>query len=179
MAITRKTDKDAKIISQCARGRYLRNVNCVTFSAASARGNNTAPQKIMADVIPNETCTKGIFIAPCAGKVLGVYANGSPYIDMASGGAAYVQVYKATSGADIALLTDNTNLGIKVGDVTVPTADTALDGTLSSTAGVVDLTAGQNVYATLNVRSAAVESVVGYLTLAVEWMPADKSYSQA
>jgi len=180
MAHTRVIDKDARIIAQCSSGKFMRNISSISFSVGLDRLSNIAPKKIMADAIQNETSQKGIFVAPCACKVLGVYANGSPYVDMDVAGTVYVQVYKSVAtGGDTALLTDNTNSGIKVGDATVPTVDVAIDGTLSTTAGVVDLTVGQHVYAILTVSDHAVQSAVGNITITVEWRPDDAAYASS
>ena len=180
MAHTRITNKDARIIAQCSSGKHIRNINNIEFSVGAARTNNTAPNLIMADAIQNEISTKGVLVAPCAAKILSISANGSPFVDMDVAGTTYVQVYKAVSGgADTALLTDNSNSGIKVGDATVPTADTAIDGTLSTVSGVDELTVGQHVYAILTVSNHAVQTAVAYVTVTVEWMSTDAAYASS
>ena len=177
MAHTRIVDKDARIIAQCAAGKFQRNISSQTFSIATDRAANDADSLLMASVIRNETAYKGIFVAPCACKVLGVFVNGSPYVDMDVNGTVYLQVLKAViGGSDTVLLTDNSNSGIAIGSATVPTLDTALDGSLSTTAGVVDLLVGQNVYARVVVSNHAVEAI-GYVTATVEWIATDTSFS--
>ena len=175
MAHTRTTNKDARIIAQCSSGKYIRRVETVCFSVALDRATNVDPRLIMASVIQNEAAVKGIFTAPCDGKVLSVYANGSPYVDMAAGGTVYVQVRKAViGGSDITLTTGS---GILVGEATLGTAitsDVANDGTLSATSSDLDLLSGQHVYATLTVSNHAVDAR-GFITVNVEWMPSDAS----
>ena len=179
MAHTRVINKDARLVAQCAAGRYLRYTCSIPVSVGQARTNNTAPNLIMADVIKNETWYKGIFVAPCAAKILAIYANGSPFVDMAKSGTTYAQFYKGVGGgADTALLSDNTNNGIAIGTATVPTQDTAIDGTLVS-AAVATLTVGQHVYAKVTVSNHNVETAVAYVTLTVEWMPIDTQYASS
>jgi len=178
MAHTRIVNQDARIISQCAKGRYIRNVEKVIFSVGQARGNNSDPNLIMADAIKSEFSIKGVFVAPCAGKVVGVYVNGSPYVDMAAGGTVYVLVYKTAAGSATAFITDNSASGIKVGSETVPSPDVAIDGTLSTTTSDLEFTVGQLIYARLTVSAHNVDAR-GFITVCVEWIPTDAAYASS
>jgi hypothetical protein len=108
MAHTRVTNKDARIIAQCSSGKYMRNIEHQSFSVANDRSSNVDPGLIMADGITTETFKKGLFVAPCAGKVVGVYVNGSPYIDMAAGGTVTLNVSKAVNDSAVSLTADAT-----------------------------------------------------------------------
>lgn len=169
-------DPQARFMEQCTQGRKVRNIARTGFSVAQARTNNTDPNLANATAIKAQTEYKSFFVAPCDCKVVRIYVNGTPYVDMASSGTTYVQVYKAVIGAsDTALLTDNTASGIQVGEATLGSAtvlDTAIDGTLSSTAGVVNLLEGQHVYAKIVVSNHNVDAR-GYISLCMEWTPTD------
>ena len=173
--MARTTDKAARIVEQCARGRRIRNVQSLGFIVAAARTNNIVPNRIMADLIQNETEIFGFFVAPCACKVLRIVANGTPFVDMATGGSVTAKLTKAViGGADVDLCST-----IAIGAETVPATDTPIDATLSATAGVLDLIDGQHVYATVVVSNHAVDTVVAYITLAMEWIPMDISYASS
>ena len=161
--MTKSTDFRDPILFQCSRGQRTRNVNSITFSLAGARTNNTAPNRIMADVIAGETEVIPIFTAPCATRVIRIYANGTPYADQGVGETTVVTTYK--SGA-VAL-----GAGITVGDATVPTANTALDDVLVG-GTTMDLAEGNHVYASV-VCAAGTFVAVAYITLNVEWVPTE------
>jgi hypothetical protein len=174
MAHARTTSQDARVIDQCARGRRIRNVATFGFSVGNARTNNTAPNRIMADVIAGETEIFPAFVAPCACKVLRIYANGTPFIDNDTGQTSTVKLTKAVIGAGDTDLCST----VTIGSATVPTSDTAIDAALVTTAGVLDLIEGQNVYATV-VVGATVQTAVAYITVCMEWVPMDASYASA
>jgi len=170
MAHAKVNNKDARIIAQCSAGKRMRYVTNMGFIIANARTNNTAPSRIMATVITSETEVKGFFVAPCACKVLRITANGTPFADMAAGGSVTVKLTKAViGGTDLDLCST-----IAIGAATVPTADTAIDATLATTAGYLDLIEGQHVFATIVVSAHAVDTAVAYITLMMEWMPTDR-----
>ena len=169
MAHTRTTDPDARVIDQCSKGRRTRYVVSKSFIIAGARTNNTAPNRIMADLIQNETEIFGVFVAPCAAEVIRITANGTPFADMAAGGTATAKLTKAViGGSDLDLCST-----IAIGAATVPTADTAIDAVLATTAGYLDLLEGQHVFATVAVSNHTVDTAVAYITLEMEWMPKD------
>jgi hypothetical protein len=175
MANVRTTDKDARLIKQLADGKYTRYVASQGFIIALARTNNTPPNRIMADVIKNETEVAGFFVAPCACKVVRIAANGTPFVDMATSGTVTAKLTKAViGGSDVDLCST-----IGIGAATVPTADTCIDATLSSTAGALDLLVGQHVFATIAVSNHDVETAVAYVTLMMEWYPTDKCYASS
>jgi hypothetical protein len=167
MAHTRTADIDARIIQQCARGRRIRNVASIGFSVASARTSNTAPARIMADVIGGETEKFPFFIAPCDCKVIRITANGTPFVDNDTGETSTAKLTKAViGGTDVDLCS-----AITIGSATAPTADTAIDATLSSS-DVLNLVEGQHVYATVTIGN-TVQTAVAYITLMMEWVPMD------
>lgn len=152
-----------------AQGLRLRNTSSRYFSVALNRLDNTAPDRVMATVIRNETEVLPIFVAPCACRVLRIYANGSPFADMAAGGTVVVTTSKAViGGTDTAL-----GAGITVGSETVPTLDTAIDDVLTGGA-TSDLLEGQHVYATVVVSDHDVETAVAYISINVEYVPTEQ-----
>jgi hypothetical protein len=160
---------EAQILKQCSEGRRTRNVECKSYIIANARTNNTAPNRIMADAIQGETVIKGFFVAPCKCRVLRISANGTPYADMAAGGTATAKLTKAVIGTtDVDLCST-----MAIGAETVPTLDTAIDATLSTTAGALDLIDGQHVYTTITVSGHNVDTAVAYITIMLEWMSTD------
>ena len=170
--MARTIDKAARIVEQCARGRRIRNIQSLGFTVAAARTTNVAPNHTMADLIQNETEVFGFFVAPCACKVLRIVANGTPFVDMATGGSVTAKLTKAViGGADVDLCST-----IAIGAETVPATDTPIDATLSSTDGALDLIDGQHIYATVVVSNHAVETAVAHITLAMEWIPMDIGY---
>lgn len=170
--MARSKDKDARLIEQLARGRRTRYTASVNFSVAEARTNNTAPNRIMADAIKNETVIKPVFVSPCNCKVVRIVANGSPFVDLDVGGSTNVKLTKDVIGAADVDLCSN----IAVGAATVPTLGTAIDGTLSTTANALDLLDGQHVYATIVVSNHTVETAVAYVTVTLEYVPTDAGY---
>jgi len=179
MAHTRTTDQEARIIDQCARGRYIRNVNSVDYIIAAARTDNTAPNNIVADVIPGEIRQKGMLIAPSDGKIECIMVNGSPYATLASGGVYMLQTYKQGK----ALVTGS---GLRIGGTAVSGFVTALnsgvtyDLTLNTASGYeTTFTAGQAIYSTVTANSGVVQSGPGLITVSVEWIPYDASYASS
>ena len=168
MAHVRTSNKDSRVLEQCARGRRLRNVVTKDLIVGQDRSNNTAPNRIMADVIAAETEKFGFFVAPCACKVTRIWVNGTPFIDNDVAETSTITLAKANIGAS------DTDLcsAITVGSATAPTSDTAIDATLSTTAGVLNLLEGQHVYGTIVVDT-PVETAVAYLTVCMEWIPLD------
>ena len=160
-------DPNARLLEQCTQGRFIRNIATLGLIVGNARTNNTAPNRIMADAIAGETLIKGFFIAPCEAKVTRIYVNGSPFIDNNAGDSTIKVTKGVIGGGDTDLCS-----ALTIGSDTLPTADTAKDATLITTAGVLDLKEGQHVYATL-VVGATVQSTVGILTLCMEWVPVD------
>ena len=167
MANVRSTDNDARLIEQEARGRRVRYVACKGISVDTNRATI-----IMATAIQNETVILPMFVAPCDGKVVRITSCGSPFVDMAAGGSVNAKLTKAVIGdTNIDLCTD-----MLIGDATVPTADTAIDAVLSTTATDLNLLNGQHVYATVVVSNHTVD-VAGYVTLMMEFVPTDVSYA--
>ena len=157
------------LLFQCARGQRTRHVNSVGVIIASARTNNTAPARIMASLIQNETEVFPIFTAPCAARVVRIYSNGSPYADMDVAGTVVATTSKAVIGASDTAL----GAGITIGDATVPTLDTAIDDVLVG-GTTMDLLEGQHVYTTVVVSNHAVQTAVAYITINVEWVPVEQ-----
>lgn len=164
MAHTVIQNKDARIIAQCATGKHLRKIAETRFSVAADRST-----VIMADAIRNEDSVKGLMVAPCNGKVIGIYANGSPYVDMATSGTVYVQVYKNTSTALVQ------NSGLLVGEATLGTTittDTATEATLTLTSANLSFVTGDHLYAKMTVSDHVVDAT-GYITVEAEWLATD------
>jgi len=174
MANVRSTDNDARLIEQLARGRRTRYTQSLGFSVAEDRATNDTDSLIMADAIKNETLVKAFFVAPCDGKVVRIVANGSPFIDMATSGTVTAKLTKAVIGGSDTDLCST----IAIGAATVPTLDTAIDAVLSTTATDLDLLNGQHVYLTAVVSNHTV-SLIGYVTVTMEWVPTDIGYAQS
>lgn len=163
--MAKTTDHRDQILYQCARGQRTRHVNSVKLSVAAARTNNTAPNRIMATLIQNETEVIPIFTAPCAGRVLRIYANGTPYVDMDVSGTVVATTYKSAATA--------LGAGIAIGAATVPTANTAIDDVLVG-GTTSDFTEGQHIYTSVVVSNHAVQTAVAYVTINVEWVPTEQ-----
>lgn len=173
MSHTRVVDKSARIIDQCAKGRFIRNVATVDYIVANARSNDTAPNRIMADLIANDSSQKGLFVAPCNGTIESIMVNGSPYFTQQSGGLTMLQVYKQ---GQVVI----TGSGMLVGGcATSGVTPQALSSgvTYDATISGASFTAGQAIYAVLATSNDAVTSGPGYITVSVEWVPDDKSYA--
>lgn len=174
MAHARTTDKDARLIAQLATGKYLRYIAEVPFIVAEDRAAIDTESHFLADVIGSAgAANKAVFIAPCACKVVRVYANALAFVDNAAGGSTSAIFYKAVIGdTDVAL-----NSALAIGAATVPTAETAIDGTLSTTSSDLDLIEGQLVYVTVTNSAHAVDARTDGLVLGLEWYPTDTSYA--
>lgn len=164
MAHARTQDPDARLIEQCSQGRRVRYVASKPAILALDRTAIDTDSHILADVIDGETsCLIPIFVAPCKAEVVRCFVNAVTY--PTTSGAATVVFTKAVIGdTDIAL---NTAI-----DIDAPTAETAIDGVLSTTSGALDLLEGQLVYAVVAL-SATTSAKSDGLVLAVEWLPKD------
>ena len=171
MAHTRTTDDDARMIEQCSRGRRVRYVATVPVIVANARTNMTDPNHAIADVIKNVTLNKALFCAPCDCEVVRVYANAKAFIECASGGTVTAKATKAViAGSDVDLCS---TIAISGESGSVPTAETAIDGTLSITSGALDLVEGQLVYVVVAVSNHDVDARSDALEICMEWVPKD------
>jgi len=171
MAHARTTDSDARLIEQCSQGRRVRNIYSIPLIIAAARTNMTDPNHALADAIQNQTITKGVFVAPCAGKITRCYVNAGTYATCDTGGSATVKMTKAVIGTTDVDLCSTIGVGAVSGSV--PTAETAIDGTLSTTSGALNLVEGQLVYATLAVSDHAITDRSENLIAAIEFVAKD------
>ncbi len=164
MAHTRTADSDARLIEQCSQGRRIRNVASVPVIFAKDRATIDTDSHLLATIIDGETsCTVPMFVAPCAAEVVRCYVNAVTF--PTTSGAATVKASKAVIGTtDVDLCST-----ISVDD---PTDETAIDGTLSTTSGALNLVEGQLVYATLAL-SATTSARSDSLVVCVEWVPKD------
>lgn len=168
MAHTKSADSNARIIEQCTQGRKLRYIYAIPLIAAQTRNDMSSPDNMLADAIKSTTACKGVFAAPCAGKVVRVYANALTYATCAASGTVTV---KATKGGAVDL---NTAFNVSGEAGSVPVSDTAIDGVLSTTAGALDLVEGQLVYATLVVSAHNITTCTDGLNLNVEFAPTEQ-----
>ena len=170
MAHAKTTDYRDTLLYQCSRGFRGREVSTRKAIVALNRSDNTAPDRIMATAIKSETEVVPIFAAPCAARVLRIYANGTPFALMAAGGTVTATVYKAViGGSDSALCS-----AVTVGQETAaPTADTAIDATLTG-GTTMDLLEGQHVYVSIAVSAHDVLTNVAYISVNVEWAPTEQ-----
>ena len=171
MTHTRAIDIDARVVDQVARGRHIRNIESQSYVIAGARGNNTAPNSIMADVIPGEAFTKGIFVAPSEIKVVDIMANGAPWAVTDSGGVIMLQVY--AQGRRL-----GTSSGLQIGGYATSGFVTALSSGVTYDLSLVSgdqntVSEGQAIYSTVTADSVAVLSGPGMITVSVEWIPFD------
>jgi hypothetical protein len=162
MAHAKVVNDEAKILKQCSEGRRIRNLAVVPVILAKDRGAIDSDSHILATLIDGETSANvPVFTAPCACKIVRLFANAVTF--PATSGAATLTWYKANIGAgDTAL---NTALSIDA-----PTDETAVDATLSTTAGVLDLIEGQLVYCTIALSATSTARSDG-LVLCAEWIP--------
>ena len=167
--MTRTTNDEAQVLYQCARGYRTRHTNFVPIIVANARTTMVDPNHVLADVILNTTANKAVFIAPCNCKVVRCYVNAGTYATQAAGGTTTVKLTKAViAGTDVDLCST-----ITVGSDSVPTAETAIDGTLSTTSGALDLVEGQLVYAVMVVSNHNVTDRSEDMIVGIEWVPKD------
>ncbi len=167
--MTRTTDRDARLLEQLARGRRTRYTAQQWVNIADDRAADDADSSIFADVIRNQTVAIPLFIAPCAGKIVRCGVNATQYVTIASSTCTIRFLKAVIGGTDVELDTGTTSIGA----ATAPTADTAIDATLSATAGVTNLIEGQLVYC--NVVTAAQDITAKSLgmCLMVEFVPTD------
>ena len=190
MAHTRSIDKSARIIEQCARGRYIRNVNIQSFTIAGARTNDTVPNRIMADVISSGDCKRGVFVAPSDATVEGISIVGMPHpMHTLTSGLTYIQFYKVRADTtNVPMLSDNAGLGLQIGGVIFAAAtsgnvpiwtstNVVIDGTFYQS-GQTSLLAGDAIYTTIS-SFAIYTSAVACVTTMLEWVPNDKSYASS
>jgi len=166
MAHARTADNDARLIKQCSMGRRIRNIWAQPAILADARTAIDTESHILATVIDGEVSANvGIGVAPCVAEVTRCYVNAKTF--PTTSGAATITFYKAViGGSDVAL---NTAI-----DIDAPTAETAIDGVLSTTSGALDLLEGQEVYAVIALSAITSVRSDG-LIMCVEWIPKDKS----
>ena len=164
MAHTRSTDSDATIVKQCGRGRRVRYIYSVPIIMAADRVTIDADSHVLATVIYGETSNNvGVFVAPCKGEVVRCYVNAVTY--PITSGAATIKFTKAViGGTDIDLCSTI--------DVDNPTDETAIDGTLSTTSGALDLVEGQLVYC-VAALSATTSAISDGMVACVEFVPKD------
>lgn len=165
MAHVRTTNKDARIIEQCARGRRIRNIHTVPIIMAKDRAAIDADSHLLADAIDGDTTNKSVFVAPCVGKVVRCTVNAKQY--PSTSGTATIKFTKAViAGTDVDLCSTI--------DVDNPTDETAIDAVLSTTSGALDLVEGQLVYAIIVLVATTSErsdAMIGE----VEFIPMDTS----
>ena len=171
MAHTRTKNDDARMLEQCSRGRRVRYVATVPVIVANARTNMVDPNHAIADVIKNDTVNKAVFCAPCDCKVVRVYTNAKAFVECAAGGTVTAKATKAVIGDTDVDLCDTIAISGESGSV--PTAETAIDGTLSTTSGALNLVEGQLVYVVVVVSNHDVDARSDALEICMEWVPKD------
>ena len=189
MSHTRSIDNSARIIDQCARGRFIRNVNTVTYVIATTRSGNVADSRKMADLITNESgAFKALLVAPSDGKVETITARGTLWPVMASGGYVLATVFKegkpmitgsgyVIGGHDISGFQNALS-----GHFTALTSGTAYDLTLNTASGYeVTFTEGQAIYTMLSMSNTTLKSgtAPSMVAISMEWVPQDKSYASS
>jgi hypothetical protein len=164
MANVRSMDNQARLLDPYARGRRVRYIRAKDVILALDRTTIDGVSHILADIIDGETsCTKGIFAAPCDGKIVRVYTNAKTY--PVTSGAATIKVSKAVIGAS------DVDICATI-DINGKTAETAIDGVLSTTAGYTNVITGQLVYLTAALSATTSASSVA-LVVNVEFVPTD------
>jgi len=155
------------VYAEIGSGVRQRKITSIPFILANVRTNMTAPNHVLADAIPGETSFgKGVFIAPCRGRILKVSVNAAAF--PVNGGAANtitVDVQKAVIGdSDVSVLASPI-------EIENSTAETALHGTLSATSGAIDFIEGQEIYAIVAVSADAITTRSDGAVITIEWMP--------
>jgi hypothetical protein len=163
MTHQKNSSPQQKILHELNHQYRTRRVKFSPFQIAEDRASMVAPGSSIADCITAETIEIPIMIAPCNGKLLRAYVNAS--IFPTSAGVATVQIKKAVIGAaDIAMCTAI--------DIDNPTDETAIDGTLATTAGYLDFIEGQLIYAeiiaTVSISVRSEGAIAG-----IEWVPTE------
>ena len=165
MAHTKTTSHESRLVYQCGKGHRRREVARCKLIVANARTNMTDPNHSVADVIINDSCNKGIFIAPCAAKIERIYVNANVYPTNAAGTVTVKCTKAVIADTDVDLCTalaiDNN------------TDETAYDATLSTTSGALDLLEGQLVYVVCAVSNNAIVARSSGLIVNLEWRPTE------
>jgi hypothetical protein len=163
MANVRSMANEARWLDPYARGRRVRYIHSQPVIYALTRGAIDGVSHPLATIIDGETgCYRAIFSAPCDGKIARVYVNAKTY--PTTSGAATIKVSKTAVGTDVDICAAI--------DINGKTAETAIDGVLSTTAGAVNVTTGQLVYATLALSATTSASSVA-MVVCVEFVPTD------
>jgi hypothetical protein len=163
MANVRSMANEARWLDPYARGRRVRYIYTKPVIFALDRTTIDGVSHILADIIDGESgCYRGVFSAPCGGKIARAYVNAKTY--PTTSGAATVKVSKTSSGSDVDICAAI--------DVNGKTAETAIDGVLSTTAGAVNVITGQLVYVTLALAATTSASSVA-MVVNVEFVPTD------
>lgn len=165
--MARTADRDARLLEQMARGRRTRYTATRWIQIADDRAADDADSAIVADVIRGQTVAIPIFIAPCVGKVVRCGANATQYPTIAAS-TVTLRFYKAVIGAG------NTALDTAATTVSGLTADTSVDATLSTTAGVTDLLEGQLVYCDVVAANQDITAKSLGMSLMCEFVPLDQ-----
>lgn len=173
--MTRTTSREARLIEQEARGRRVRYTKNRWIKIAEDRTNDVDPSEATADVIRTQTVSIPIFVAPCAGRFLRGSINATQWVEIGVGGTVTARFYKAViGGADVALTAATTISWVTGG--TALTADTVIDGTLSTTSTDLDLLEGQLVYCDIAASNHAIAAKSLGMCLMTEFCPLDAGY---
>ncbi|MDO8619396.1 MAG: hypothetical protein Q7R49_05655 [Candidatus Daviesbacteria bacterium] len=169
MAHTRTTNKDARLLEQLARGRRTRYTAQQWIQIADDRAADDADSSVFADVIRNQTVAIPLFIAPCAGKIVRCGINATQYVTIASSTCTMRFLKAVIGGTDVELDTGTTSIGA----ATAPTAETAIDATLSVTSSDLDLIEGQLVYCNVVTANQDITAKSLGMVLFIEFCPTD------
>jgi len=163
MAHAKDSHPEQKILQQLNRGHRTRRIKFAPWQIAEDRNDMTDPGSWIADCITAETIEIPIMIAPCDGTVVRCFVNATTY--PTSGGVATVQIKKAVIGGTDLAMCDAI-------DCDNPTDETAIDGTLATTAGYLDFLEGQLIYAEIKATTSISARSEGGIA-GIEWYPTE------
>lgn len=173
--MTRTIDRDATLLTQIARGRRARYCWNEWIQIAEDRiDDSSADSAVVADVIRSQTVAVPIGVAPCVGKIVRCSVNATQWVEIAAGGTVTLRFYKAVIGAANTAITSATSTISWVTGGTALTADTVIDSTMSTTAGVTDVLEGQLIYVDVVASNHAIAAKSLGLCVLVEFVPLDQ-----
>ena len=173
--MTKVIERKERIMDQLGKGYRTRYVEFVEVIVAQDRtDDSSADSDKLADAIKNEQAMyKGLFVAPCNGRILRCFANALQWPGNAAAGALTGTWYKSTPTAETAL---TVALSLEAAG---NTAKTAVDATPAAgwgdnrTLGINDMNEGEMVRLVIAVANADVLTKSENMVLGIEFMPTE------
>ncbi|MDP2702633.1 MAG: hypothetical protein Q8P98_11245, partial [Candidatus Rokubacteria bacterium] len=135
--------------------------------------DTSADSAVTADIIRSQTVAIPISVAPCTGKIVRCSINATQWVEIGVAGTVTARFYKAVIGAANTAITSATTTISWVTADTELTADTVIDGTMTTTAGVTDVIEGQLIYCDIVASNHAIAAKSLGMLIMVEFVPTD------